>query len=108
MTRRDDIIRQADLGPWVLTGRSYPHPLPDDAAPFYCYTRDGGHSLLVVLENEYRAGEKPERFVIPAPVKTVLRAGYRVKDDLLWSTLPYERDSGLVVEEGDLEFSPSG
>lgn len=104
MTRRDDIIREAGLEPWILPGRTYPNPLPDDVRPFYCYTRDGGHSLLVVVENEYRAGQKPERFAIPAPVKTVLRAGYHVKDRLLWSTLPYHSDSGLVVEEGEVEF----
>ena len=104
MTRRDDIIREAGLEPWVLPGRTYPHPLPDNLIPFYCYTRDGGHSLLVVLENEYQAGKDPERFIIPAPVKTVLRAGYQCKDGLLWTTLPYEPESGLVVEEGDLEF----
>ncbi len=104
MTRPDDIIREAGLETWVLSGRSYPHPLPDDLRPFYCYTRDGGHSLLVVLENEFRAGQKPERFIIPAPVKTVIRAGYHLKDGLLWTTLPYKPDSGLVVDQGDLEF----
>jgi hypothetical protein len=104
MTRHDEIIRAAGLEHWVLPGREYPQPLPDAVVPFYCYTRDGGHSLLVVLENEYRAGQKPERFIIPAPVKTVLRAGYHLKEGLLWCTLPYEPDSGLVVEEGDLEF----
>ncbi|NYT16880.1 MAG: hypothetical protein GKC06_02595, partial [Methanomicrobiales archaeon] len=61
-------------------------------------------SLLVVLENEYQAGKEPERFIIPAPVKTVLQAGYHLKDGLIWCILPYEQDSGLMVEEGDLEF----
>jgi hypothetical protein len=104
MTRRDDIIRAAGLEPWVLPGREYPHPLPDEVVPFYCYTRDGGHSLLVVLENEYQDGQDPERFIIPAPVRAVLRAGYHLTDGLLWCTLAYERDSGLVVEEGDREL----
>jgi hypothetical protein len=30
----------------------------------------------VVLGNEHQAGQNPERFITPAPVKAVLRAGY--------------------------------
>jgi len=101
---RTEIIREAGLEPFVLTGRKYPDPLPDELQPFYCYTRDGGHSILVVLENEYRQGDSPVRFIIPAPVKTVLKAGYRLKDGLVWVVLPYDRNSGLQVEDEDVEY----
>jgi len=101
---RTEIIREAGLEPFVLTGRKYPHPLPDDLTPFYCYTRDGGHSILVVLENEYRRADSPVRFIIPAPVKTVLKAGYLVHDGLVWTVLPNDLNSGLQVEDEDGEY----
>ena len=101
---RSDIIREVGLERWVLPDRSYPSPLPDDPLTYYCYTRDGGHSLLVVVENEYRQGLSPVRFIIPAPVKMVLKAGYRLQDGLLWATLPYDRDEGLRVDDTDVEY----
>jgi len=104
MPDSEHLIRAAGLEGWVLAGRQYPHPLPDGLRTFYCYTRDGGHSLIVVLENEYRYGEPPERFVVPAPVKMVIRAGYLQKDGYLWSKLPYAKDIGLQVREEDIEF----
>jgi hypothetical protein len=99
-----DIIREAGLGPWILPGRTYPHPLPKELEPFYCYTRDGGHSILVVLENEYQQGSSPIRFIIPAPVKAVLKASYQIRDGLVWAVLPYDREEGLQVESEDVEY----
>lgn len=101
---RTDIIREAGLEPWILPGRTYPHPLPRELEPFYCYTRDGGHSVLVVLENEYKQGSSPVRFIIPAPVKTVLKAGYQLRDGLVWAVLPYDREDGLRVRDEDVEY----
>lgn len=101
---RSDIIREAGLLPWVLPGRTYPQPLPEDLEPFYCYTRDGGHSILVVLENEYKRGVPPIRFIIPAPVRMVLKAGYHVQDGLVWAVLPYDRENGLQPEDEDVEY----
>lgn len=98
------LIRAAGLDGWVLPGRTYPRPLPEGLRDFYCYTRDGGHSLLVVLGNEYRHGEPPERFVVPAPVKMVLRHGFQQRDGYLWSDLPYAKDIGLQVRDEDIEF----
>ncbi len=101
---RTDIIREAGLEPWILPGRTYPHPLPKELEPFYCYTRDGGHSILVVLENEYKRGSPPIRFIIPAPVKVVLKASYQIRDGLVWAVLPYDREEGLQVESEDVEY----
>lgn len=98
------IIRAAGLEGWVIPGRDYPGVLPEGVRKFHCYTRDGGHSLLVVLENEYRHGEPPERFVVAAPVKMVLREGYRSENGYLWARLPYIEGTGLVVREEDVEF----
>jgi len=101
---RTEIIRKAGLEPFVIPGRKYPQPLPDDLTPFYCYTRDGGHSILVVLENEYMQGDSPVRFIIPAPIKTVLKTGYHLRDGFVWAVLPYNQDGGLQVEEEDVEY----
>jgi hypothetical protein len=101
---RADIIREAGLEPWILPGRTYPHPIPKDLEPYYCYTRDGGHSILIVLENEYIQGSSPLRFIIPAPVKVVLKAGYRIRDGLVWAVLPYDREEGLQVASEDVEY----
>ncbi|MCU0631850.1 MAG: hypothetical protein MUC66_02605 [Methanolinea sp.] len=98
------LIKAAGLEGWVLPGRQYPRPLPEGLRDFYCYTRDGGHSLLVVLENEYRHGEPLERFLVPAPARMVLTHGYRIKDGYLWSDLPYAKDIGLKVKDEDIEF----
>ncbi|OPX72593.1 MAG: hypothetical protein A4E38_00521 [Methanoregulaceae archaeon PtaB.Bin108] len=100
----EQLIRSAGLEGWILQGRRYPHPLPEGLRNYYCYTRDGGHSLLVVLEKEYRYGESPERYVVPAPIRMVLRSGYREKDGYLWSDLPYTKDLGLQVRDEDIEF----
>ncbi|MFA5003280.1 MAG: hypothetical protein WC502_09940 [Methanolinea sp.] len=100
----EHLIRSAGLEGWILHGRQYPHPLPEGVRNYYCYTRDGGHSLLVVLEKEYRHGESSGRFVVPAPVKMVLRTGCREKDGYLWSVLPYTEGIGLQVSDEDLEF----
>lgn len=104
MPELSQMIRAAGLENWVLPGRQYPHPLPNGVRPFYCYTCDGGHSLLVVLEKEFRHGESPERFLVPAPVKMVLASGFRVQDGYLWSDLPYAKDIGLQVRDEDVEF----
>lgn len=98
---RDEIIRRAGLERWVLPGRSYPEPLPGELAPYYCYTRDGGHSILVVIENEYKPGDEPEGYIVAAPVKTVLKYGYEVRDGRVWSQIPYDSDDGLLVDEDE-------
>ena len=101
---RTEIIRKAGLGAWVLPGRTYPLPLPRELEPYYCYTRDGGHSILVVIETEYQEGEDPVRFIIPAPVRTVLRAGFRIRDGLAWAGIPYDSENGIAVDEQDVEY----
>jgi len=98
---REKLIRRAGLEQWVLPGRCYFTPLPDDIAPFYCYTRDGGHSILVVLESEYKPGDDPERYIVASPVKTVLKYGYHVRDGLLWAKIPYSQDEGLILDEDE-------
>ena len=95
----------------LVWSRSY---YPDESIPLLSLTISrpfiaipgmaGIPSLLSFLENEYRPGDSPIRFVIPAPVKTVLKAGYHLKDGFIWSSIPYDKDDGLQAGEEDVEF----
>lgn len=98
------LIKKAGLEQYVVRGKKYPHPLPFELEESYCYTIDGGHSIIVVLENEHQEGEPVEGFLVPAPVKTVLRHGWHVRDSYVWSNIPYSKEVGLLTDESDSEY----
>lgn len=98
------IIKKAGLSAFVVRGKRYHSPLPFELEESYCYTADGGHSIIVALENEYREGEPIENVLVPAPVKTIIRHGYKVKDGYVWSNIPYSKETGLITEAGDDEY----
>ncbi|KIF00911.1 hypothetical protein PL81_38475 [Streptomyces sp. RSD-27] len=96
------------LGHMAVTGRRYGRELHADIAPWHCYTLDGGHSILVVLDLG-DIGENPTRKELedrlcPAPVKSVERAGWRMLDGYVVSVLPYDPDLGLMTPEEDDEY----
>ncbi|WP_028479071.1 hypothetical protein [Nocardia sp. CNY236] len=62
-------VIKSTYGPYTLPGRRYPRPLSPELEPWYLYTADGGHSILVVLDG---LGDGDE---VAAPVKAVLRQG---------------------------------
>lgn len=99
-----DLIRRAGLEGCVDQERTYPEMLAPELEVAYCYTLDGGHSVIVVLENEYIEGTPVEDWLVPAPVRAVLRAGYTVRDGLVWCRLPYSPEIGLLIEDNDEEF----
>jgi hypothetical protein len=100
----DKLIREAGIERWVALGKKYPKPLPEELEPFYCYTHDGGHSLIIVLENEYKKGKPIKRYLIAAPVKAVLRAGWKIKGKYIWASIKYDHEIGLITEEEDSEY----
>ncbi|MFD4406703.1 hypothetical protein ACFWPH_28470 [Nocardia sp. NPDC058499] len=84
-------------GDQVVPGHRYHTPLPPDLAPWYLYTTNGGHSILVTL-----GGEGQE---IDAPVKSVLRQGWTITDTgLVHCPLPYDPVLGLTIADGDAEY----
>ena len=99
-----DIISKARLDRFVDRSKRYHSELPDELKPFYCYTIDGGHSIIVVLENEWESGKSIEDFLCPASVRTVLRHGYTVRDGYIWTSIPYSMQFGLIQEAGDYEY----
>lgn len=78
MTASPALLRLAGLERFTIPGKRYPTKLPPALEANYCYTVDGGHSILVVLANEYRAGKPVADYLTPAAVRTVLRRGYTV------------------------------
>lgn len=100
-----DVI--ASLGHMV--DRPYGRALPDELARWHCYTLDGGHSIVVVLDDgtvgDEPSAQKLRDHLVPAPVKAVERAGWRVMDSgFVVCKLPYDPELGLVTEPGDDEY----
>jgi hypothetical protein len=112
MTASPALLRLAGLDRFTIPEKRYPTPLPPALEANYCYTIDGGHSILVVLANEYREGEPVADYLTPAAVRTVLRQGYTVKEGPLdgavhpfvWSRIPYSSEIGLLKDAGDIEY----
>lgn len=81
----------------VVTGRGYHTPLPPELQPWYVYTRDGGHCITVAVQRFYRPGADPEEFLVPAPVKAVLAAGWRTEAGYVVCDLNYDPSIGLIT-----------
>lgn len=112
MTAPAALLRLAGLERFTIPGKRYPTPLPPALEANYCYTVDGGHSILVVLANEYRAGKPVADYLTPAAIRTVLHRGYTVKEGPLdgevhpfvWCRIPYSSEIGLLEEDDDIEY----
>ncbi|SRR6266568_5895454 len=88
---------------YLVPFKSYHQPLPAELQPWYCYTVDGGHSIACAIKSLYKANAHPDSFLVPVPVKSVLR-GYQQQDGFILVDLPYDRNVGLVTPLGDDEF----
>ncbi len=101
------------IADFVLVGvprrqTTYHSPLPEELAPFYCYPLDAGHSILAVpaglgLENIEHLEHWTE-YLVPVPVKTILRLGWTWQRDVPVVDLPYDPELGLVVDPIDEEW----
>lgn len=99
-----DLI-EATLGSWVVRGKTYHTPLPAPLARWYCYTSDGGHSLLVAVAERYQRGSDPENSLVAAPVKTVLAHPWHEEDGyIIVDGLSYDSEVGLRTPPEDDEF----
>jgi hypothetical protein len=92
------------LGGYLVPGHTYPAGLPAELQPWYCYTSDGGHSIMVAIAAHYQPGADPAEFLAPAPVRAVTRAGWQVRDGFVVADLRYDPDLGLIADEADTEF----
>lgn len=100
-------LRDAAIGDFEIFGVRYHSPLPEELRPWYCYTPDGGHCVLCVLDQHYKAGMSLDEVgghLVPLPVKTVLRS-YRMEAGVpVVSGVQYSPFFGAVAPEGDDEF----
>jgi hypothetical protein len=97
----DELLQKTDLQGMVIQGMTYHSPLPIELAQFYCYVEDAGHCILSVLPGR----EGPvENYVVPLPVKAVLRTGYWVENGYVYCSVPYDAFLGAVCDEDDYEY----
>jgi hypothetical protein len=80
---------------FLVRGKSYPAELPAVVEDYYCYTTDGGHSILCLIEGQfdYQAREL-WKSLCPVPVKHVLR-GHRVHAGFPVVVAEYDPEVGL-------------
>jgi len=85
-------------------GKHYHSALPEDLCLWYCYTLDGGHSILALIEGHFDENN-PELWneMCPCPVKSVLR-NYRILKGFPVVPLQYDDTFGLVTEPKDDEY----
>jgi len=84
----------------------YPGFIPVDLRPFYVYTPDQGHCIKIVpsiLEDKLSA-QFPDEYLVPAPVKTVLRCGIRWIKGRPVAPIPFIPGHGLAVPPEDTEL----
>lgn len=103
-----DMVRRAHLEAWHVEGRRYTRSLPPELEAAYAYISDSGHSLIVLID-ELVEGPNVDDYLLPVPVRTVLRLGYRVDDNGIVHVrsgpgVSYSREVGLVVPEEDEEW----
>lgn len=96
-----DLVRKARLEGMIVPGKRYHSTLPPELEPYYCYVKDGGHCILIVLPG--RDGP-PEDWLVPASVKSVLKRGYTIRDGYVFCDLPCSKTYGLVQEADTEEF----
>jgi hypothetical protein len=64
---------------------------------------DFGHNIVCILEEDYQEGEDLKKFLVPAPVKAVLRE-YSMRNGYVVVNLPYDAQEGLLISPEDEEF----
>lgn len=100
----EELIRRV-LGAFYTPAPAYLRvPLPQDLVEWHCYATDGGHSILIVLPGDYQQGADLTGLLCPAPVKSVLRAGWERRGEYVVCNLPYDSERGLAFDPEDEEF----
>jgi hypothetical protein len=88
----------------------YYKPIPKELEDWYVFTLDGGHNIFVLLkQSKKELKNNPQKsyedFMVPCPVKTVLK-GYTVNNDgiIVVDGLHYSKEKGLVIPEENFEY----
>lgn len=88
---------------FLVTGKQYPGNLPAAVEQWYAYCSDGGHCIVCVLEQDYKEGTDLTDYLIPVPVKSVLRK-HQIKGGYVVVDVSYDSGIGLMTPAGDDEF----
>lgn len=97
-----ELVRQLS-GAYYVADKSYYSDLPREVKPWYVYLSDCGHNIVCILARDYQEDKELTQFLIPVPVKTVLR-DYQIKNGYVVVDLPYNSEEGLLISEEDDEF----
>ncbi|MFH0823988.1 MAG: hypothetical protein V2B18_14655 [Pseudomonadota bacterium] len=84
----------------------YPGEIPRELHPYYVYSDSQGHCIKVVpslFEDEAKQGNVDE-YLMPAPVKTVMRCGVRWIGGYPVAPIPFIPGHGLAVPPEDTEL----
>lgn len=96
------------MGEMLVAGKSYHSELPSELSDWYCYTLDGGHSILCLRAEDLAESFAPDvmttDYLIPVPVKAVLRDGHVIVNEFVVVTPPCDSNIGLITEPEDDEF----
>lgn len=96
-------IIERNLSGMLDKSKAYHSALSPTLQDWYCYTLDGGHSILCVLAKDYKSDADLSDYLLPVPVRSVLR-GFEIKDEYVVVDLPYSSETGLESIFDDEEF----
>ncbi|MFV5996129.1 hypothetical protein ACNPQM_27910 [Streptomyces sp. NPDC056231] len=111
-TPQEIVRRELELQKITADDRPYPSQLPAELAPWHHYTPHGGHCLMVMVplveqgqivltgSNEGVLTGK----LVSAPVKSVVSAGWEMKNKYIHTPLRYDEAFGLLTDPRDEEF----
>lgn len=116
MQKPSDLVQQSltsAFGTYWQTGE-YHSPLPEELQQWYANVLGAGHSIMCILPehwnnttwNETMTEKEIVDFLVPVPVKSVLR-GYEVREGIIVPTSPlveYDAHRGLIIPEEDTEY----
>lgn len=89
---------------FLVRGKSYHSELPPIVRDWYCYTTDGGHSILCLIEDRFDYQDSNLwQSLCPVPVKTVLRSN-RIYAGFVVVRAKYDERVGLQTPPEDDEF----
>lgn len=98
----NDTVRLV-CGEFYVPGKRYHSALPPELERWYAYCSDGGHCVVCVLKQDYQPGVDLTDYLVPVPVKTVLR-GYSVQEGYVVVDVGYDPRLGLLAPAGDDQF----
>lgn len=103
---KSDALKNETADKEEFTSNDYPGYIPTDLKDFYAYTPAKGHCIRIIPSN--REDEvnvaNVEDILEPAPVKTVLRCGFRWFKGYPVAPIPFIPGHGLAIPPDDCEF----